>query len=104
LADENLVIAGKILNRSQEDLRDLFEVSCPEVDWISKHTIELPGVYCTRLTGVGIASCAITIYDSSVRKELYTRLEEYERIFGFHPELHSIHPAKGLIVHRSPDS
>lgn len=102
IGEQNLTLAGKILNRSQEDLRDLFEVSCPEVDWISKHTIELPGVYCTRLTGVGIASCAITIYDSKVHQELITRLEEYERIFGFHPELHTIYPSMGLIVHRSP--
>ncbi len=99
LRQGNLVAAGKILNRSQEDLRDLFEVSCPEVDWIAKHTIELPGVLCTRLTGVGIASCALTICNSSTEKDLFTRLEEYERIFGFHPEIHNISLSTGLEVH-----
>ena len=99
LKTQNLVSAGKLLNRSQEDLRDLFEVSCPEVDWIAKHTVEIPGVLCTRLTGVGIASCALTIYESQIEQTLIRRLDEYERIFGFHPEVHQIRPSGGLEVH-----
>lgn len=97
----SLQAAGKVMNRSQEDLRDLFEVSCPEVDWIAKHTTELPGVFCSRLTGVGIASCALTMYEKSVQSELLSRLEEYERIFGFHPQIHHIAPDDGLLVHTS---
>lgn len=95
----SLEAAGKLLNRSQEDLRDLFEVSCPEVDWIAKHSIELPGVLCTRLTGVGIASCALAIYESSIEDTLLRKLDEYERIFGFHPEVYRIKPSGGLHLH-----
>jgi len=102
LKSGNYELAGKILNHSQEDLRDLFEVSCPEIDWITKHTVELRGVLCTRLTGVGIASCALTFYEKSVENSLLSRLDEYERIFGFHPEVYPIHLAGGMEVHRLP--
>jgi galactokinase len=100
LKSGNLEAIAKILNRSQEDLRDLFEVSCPEIDWIAKHTVEIPGVLCTRLTGVGIASCAFTIYEKKSEPELLSRLEDYERIFGFHPIIYPVRLSNGLEVHR----
>ncbi|MDR3200920.1 MAG: galactokinase [Spirochaetales bacterium] len=79
----NLVTLGKLLCRSHESLRDLLEVSCPEIDWLVKRSIETEGVYGSRLTGAGFGRCTITMIHEDAVSEYEKRLEEYERIFGF---------------------
>ena len=51
LRKKDLVGFGKLMNRSHESLRDLYEVSCPELDWLVKRAWETEGVYGSRLTG-----------------------------------------------------
>jgi galactokinase len=79
----NLSVLGKLLNRSHESLRDLFEVSCPELDWLVKRSWETEGVLGSRLTGTGFGGCTITLIREDAIPEYEKRLEEYERIFGF---------------------
>jgi len=58
-------VLGKLMNRSHESLRDLYEVTCPELDWLVKRAWETEGVYGSRMTGAlrkGQFSC--------IRKEL----------------------------------
>ena len=43
---------GKLMNRSHESLRDQYEVSCPELDWLVKRAWETEGVYGSRMAGV----------------------------------------------------
>ncbi len=54
LRKKDLVTFGKLMNRSHESLRDLYEVSCPELDWLVKRAWETEGVYGSRLTGAGL--------------------------------------------------
>ncbi len=56
LRRKDLVAFGKLMNRSHESLRDLYEVSCPELDWLVKRAWETDGVYGSRLTGRGSAA------------------------------------------------
>jgi galactokinase len=79
----NPAALGKLLNRSHESLRDLFEVSCPEIDWLVKRSWETEGVFGSRLTGTGFGRCTITLLREDAIPEYEKRLEEYERIFGF---------------------
>ncbi|MCL1818739.1 MAG: galactokinase, partial [Spirochaetaceae bacterium] len=82
-AKGSLAALGKILYRSHDSLRDLLEVSCPEVDWLVKRSAETEGVYGSRLTGVGFGRCTITMIREDAVAEYEKRLEEYEKIFGF---------------------
>ena len=74
---------GKLMNRSHESLRDFYEVSCPELDWLVKRASEIEGVYGSRMTGPGFGGCTITLLENAAVEKYTTRLEEYERIFGF---------------------
>ena len=78
---------GRLLFQSHESLRDLYEVSTPEVDWVVRHAGEIHGVYGARLAGGSGSSCALAIASRDAVKLLGERLHEYERIFGFHPDL-----------------
>lgn len=83
LARGDLAGFGRIVNKSHAGLRNLLEVSCPEVDWLVKRSSEIEGTLCSRLTGKGFGGCTISILSRSAVEEYKSRLEEYERIFGF---------------------
>jgi galactokinase len=75
---------------SHESLRDLYEVSCPEIDWLVKRAQEIEGVLGSRMTGQGFGGCTYTILKDSAIEEYKKRLEDYERIFGFHPVVYEV--------------
>jgi galactokinase len=89
----------KILNRSQAGLRNYYEISCPEVDWLVKRSLEIEGVHASRLTGKGFGGCIITLLEEGAVHEYRQRLEEYERIFGFKPVVWDVEPGSGMIIH-----
>ena len=78
---------GRLLFQSHDSLRDLYEVSSPEVDWVVRHVADIHGVFGARLAGGSRSSCALAIASRDAIDGLLERLREYERIFGFHPDL-----------------
>jgi galactokinase len=52
---------GHLMNRSHESLRDLYEVSCPELDALQEISIEQQGVLGCHMTGAGFGRCVITL-------------------------------------------
>ena len=88
----------KIISHSHESLRDLYEVSCPEIDWLVKRAQEINGVVASRMTGHGFGGCTYTFIREEVVEEYKKRLEDYERIFGFHPVIHEMKLASGCRV------
>jgi galactokinase len=89
---------SKLILHSHESLRDLYEVSCPEIDWLVKRAQEIEGVQGSRMTGQGFGGCTYTILREEAVKEYQSRLEDYERIFGFHPLVYPIKIATGSRV------
>lgn len=98
LASGDLTGLGKIMSRSQESLRDNFEVSCPEIDWLVKRAGEVEGCYGSRLIGPGFGGCTITLIEEDALPDYKSRLEEYERIFGFHPDIFVCDPTGGAKI------
>jgi galactokinase len=86
---------SRIIFHSHESLRDLYEVSCPEIDWLVKRAQEIEGIFGSRMTGQGFGGCTYTIIQEDAVEEYKRRLEDYERIFGFHPVTYEIKPATG---------
>jgi galactokinase len=89
---------GKLMNRSHESLRDQYEVSCPELDWLVKRAWETDGVYGSRMTGAGFGGCTVTLIEEKAIPKYEARLEAYERIFSFKPEVFLVHPAEGAEI------
>jgi galactokinase len=89
---------SRVFFHSHESLRDLYEVSCPEIDWLVKRAQEIEGVLGSRMTGQGFGGCTYTIISEGALEEYRKRLEDYERIFGFHPHTYEIKPAPGAKV------
>jgi len=85
LERSDLASFARIIYHSHESLRDLYEISCPEIDWLVKRAQEIEGAAGSRMTGLGFGGCTYTIIRRELAEEYRKRLEDYERIFGFRP-------------------
>lgn len=45
--------------------RDLYEVSCPELDVLVTAAMEVDGVFGSRMTGGGFGGCTVTLLQSN---------------------------------------
>jgi galactokinase len=57
--------AGELMNASHASLRELYEVSTPELDAITALARAQAGCYGARLTGAGFGGCAIALIEAS---------------------------------------
>ena len=89
---------SRIIFNSHEGLRDLYEVSCPEIDWMVKRAQETVGVLGARMTGPGFGGCTYAIVKNEAAMEYRTRIDDYERIFGFRPAVYEVKIATGSKV------
>ena len=53
--------AGRRFSESHASLRDLYEVSSPELDALVEIAMSVPGVFGSRLTGAGFGGCTVTL-------------------------------------------
>jgi galactokinase len=65
LEQGSLAAAGRVMLDSHASLRDLYEVSCPELDLLVGLSMEQEGCYGARLTGAGFGGCAIALVDAT---------------------------------------
>jgi galactokinase len=98
LQRRDVVRVGKLLTESHESLRDLYEGTSPEVDWLVKHVHGVPGVRGARLAGGSTGTCALVLGNVATPDPLEDVLHEYERIFGFHPVLVPCAPDGGVRI------
>jgi galactokinase len=93
---ENL---GKLLLDSHESLRDLYEVSCPELDAMVDIAMKTDGVVGARMTGAGFGGCAIALIQIGKEKGLEKNvLEQYPEKTGITPEVYASSPSQGITV------
>ena len=45
--------------------RDLYEVSCPELDQLVGAAMQVEGVFGSRMTGGGFGGCTVTLLEAS---------------------------------------
>ena len=98
LACADLAGFSRLIFHSHEGLRDLYEVSCPEIDWMVKRAQETEGVLGARMTGEGFGGCTYTIVRNEALNEFRARIDDYERIFGFRPAIYELKIATGSRV------
>ena len=94
---------ARSVNHSHETMRDMFNISCPEIDWILKRVNELEPnldfvrnpVTCGRITGKGFGRCLYAIMREGDMDNFKAKIAEFEKIFGFHPDVYEVEPADG---------
>jgi len=87
---------GRLLLESHASLRDLYEVSCPELDAMVDIAMSVPATVGARMTGAGFGGCAVAVVRRGAGKALAEAiLEEYPKRTGLCPELYETRPSEG---------
>ena len=75
-------LAGKLINASHASLRDLYEVSTPELDLITDLAKDTAGCYGARMTGAGFGGSAIALVTSDAVKSFISHVSAAYRAKG----------------------
>jgi len=67
---------GRSIRESHDSLRDLYEVSIPELDFLVESACEFEGVLGARVTGAGFGGCIVIVLRTEARAGLARHLEE----------------------------
>jgi galactokinase len=90
---------GKLVNQCHASLRDLYEVSIPELDTMVEIAQDLPGCYGARLTGAGFGGCTVNLVVRAQADAFSSALATgYETETGFPPEIYICSASKGAEV------
>ncbi len=77
---------GRLMNASHRSLRDLFEVSCAELDTLAAAAQAVEGVLGARMTGGGFGGCTVNLVRADSVVRLTTLLTEaYDNEYGRKP-------------------
>jgi galactokinase len=78
--------AGQLMRESHASLRDDYEVSCAELDFLSEQAMTVKGVYGARMTGGGFGGCIVALTQPRSVEALEKHLETtYQAKFGKRP-------------------
>jgi len=80
---------GRLMNECHVSLRDLYEVSCPELNVMVEVAQSIDGCYGARLTGAGFGGCTVNmVANDSAKIFAQTLRSGYESKTGLHPEIY----------------
>ena len=87
---------GAMMSAAHRSLRELYEVSTPELDALVAAATSVPGCYGSRLTGAGFGGCAVALVRPSAREEFEQRVpRDYREVCGRDTEVMWFTPAGG---------
>jgi galactokinase len=83
LSNNDLPAFGWLMTASHTSLRDLYEVTGPELDTLVAEALRIDGVLGSRMTGAGFGGCTVSIVrEDAVEKFMEQVGENYRRITG----------------------
>ena len=99
LESGNIQAFGEIMNDCHRSLRDLYEVSVPELNIMADIAQHLPGCYGARLTGAGFGGCTVNLVEKSAAETFAADLaKSYQTQTGLQPEIYICQASDGAHV------
>ena len=96
LAAGDLPLLGRLMRESHQSLRDLYEVSCRELDVMVEAAQGLPGFIGGRMTGGGFGGCTINLVrEENAAKFALQIAERYQEATGISPQIYPCHAEGG---------
>ena len=88
---------GELMFDSHASLRDDYEVSCDELDFLVDVASEITGVFGSRMTGGGFGGCTVNLLSRDYLEEFRTMtVELYASKFGQEPDFYIFEAADGV--------
>ncbi len=93
---------GKLMFEGHASLRDLYEVSCPELDVLVDSAASLPGCIGARLTGAGFGGCTVNLVEEGQAEAFIEQLKQkYLAATGKHADVYLCRASQGPQVKES---
>ena len=90
---------GKLMVGSHLSLRDLYEVSCRELDLLVEIALSVEGVLGARLTGAGFGGCTVNLLEENAKDRFEeTVKKKYKETTGLEADIWFTHPAQGGVI------
>jgi galactokinase len=89
---------GSLLSQTHTGLKDLYEVSCAELDFLQSSLIELPGIFGARMMGGGFGGCLLVLATENfdTTQDLAELTAQYFQKFDIQTLCYSIQLADGV--------
>jgi galactokinase len=92
----NLNLAGRLMNDSHASLRDLYEVSCEELDLVTEIARKHDACFGARMTGAGFGGCAVALVSADATEPFCEAvLSDYEEKTDLPAALYPCRPMPG---------
>jgi galactokinase len=89
LAECDLIRMGRLMRESHTSLRDLYEVSCRELDIMVEAAEDLPGFCGGRMTGGGFGGCTVNLVLEENAENFAKQIaERYRHATGINPQVY----------------
>ena len=90
---------GRLMYAGHASLRDLYEVSIPELDRLVELASDLPGCLGARLTGAGFGGCTVNLVAEEAASQFIERLAQgYHATTGRTAQVYLCHASQGAHV------
>lgn len=94
---------GSLMTLSHESLRDLFEVSSPELDAMVEISASLDGVFGSRMTGGGFGGCTVSLVEAGSAELIANQMvAEYRQRTGLPSHIMLVRPSDGARILQRP--
>ena len=90
---------GKLMYQSHEGLKNNYEVSCNELDFLVNQTKKIDGVIGARMMGGGFGGCTVNLIKSNEIPDVVSKIKEnYKSNFGINLKAIIAKPGSGIKV------
>ena len=87
---------GRLMTESHASLRQDYEVSCPELDFLVGTAMEITGVLGARMTGGGFGGCTVNLLRRGAGERFRHEISStYSQRFGVTPQIFDCCPSGG---------
>jgi galactokinase len=91
--------AGDLMVKSHNSLRDDYEVSTPELDFLVEEAMKIKGVYGSRMTGGGFGGCTVSLVQPRHVDSFKSTIDQaYKAKFDIHPTVFATTATAGVSV------
>jgi galactokinase len=92
----DLAEMGRLMVDSHRSLREDYEVSCAELDFLADTAVSIPGVWGARMTGGGFGGCTVNLVDSNAADRFVAEIgAAYRKRFGVEVEAYRVEASEG---------
>jgi len=100
LTENDLELVGEILYEAHDGISRLYEVSCPESDFLVEFSKSNPNVLGARQTGGGFGGCTLNIvHEDAVDEFVLAASKAYKKRFNIDLEPFEVKPSMGTSCH-----